>query len=179
MSKKGIKNTIDLPDALDPAALLERIRSVIDERVAKRHWLVALVDTPFNYAYTVGLTELCGHPEVFMCGMPPDVALPVLNNIGKQIRDNHQFGEGAECLKALADNVPVAFRDLPQETMIDYGKLTTDRYGPNGWSAVQAFIPDTAMKFPWQSDCQPNFVKLQCLFGVGREPPATASLKPN
>jgi hypothetical protein len=55
------------------------------------------------YAFTVGLFETFGHPEIVIFGMAPERICRILNHIGDQIRAGKRFEAGISYLGVLED----------------------------------------------------------------------------
>src|SRR5687768_9010194 len=48
------------------------------------------------FAYTIGLYETFGQPEVILFGLDTGIMFRLLNQIGEQVREGRRFGHGSE-----------------------------------------------------------------------------------
>ena len=158
----------------------------LDQLVAQKMWMVtavapALGDPPPHhiFAYTTGLTELFGHPEVFVCGLNGSTAHALLNNVGIAITKGARLLDGRESFEVISGTSPVKFLDLPLEAVGEDGGACNARYGDT-YDAVQMFWPDPNGLFPWDPGCDSDMSERQCgKFGVGRSIAASRIMRPN
>jgi len=177
-TRKPPKNPHPHP-RLDPDAIREAIRDKLQRLIDKGMWQVTMTSTPDDdptpnapFAYTTGLTELFNHPEICVAGLPTETAHALLNNAARLVKQGVKLHDGALSKKVLANDFPVAFRELTIANRNGHTKICDDRYGRHGYYALQLFIPDPNKRFPWDADCQTPYVEQQCkLFGAGRESP--------
>jgi hypothetical protein len=64
--------------------------------IAEHGYLVTGVGDgdPPHWAYTVGLLDRFGHPELIVAGPHFRIAASIINHVGRQIRDGARFGAG-------------------------------------------------------------------------------------
>jgi Domain of unknown function (DUF4262) len=148
-------------EATITAALPERLEvygRAVEQQKAQRGFHIQIVggrDEPLplpSFAYTDGLAERTGHPELVIVATPPHVAGTLLHDLGSQILAGQRTvraGENLEglltggyklrvvaCPAALADQV--RHRDQPTEVL-------------------QILIPDPAGRFAGDPDVDPNY----------------------
>lgn len=140
----------------------------VDEIIRRVGWCVQGVgggddDPPF--AYTVGLTETFGHPEIFIVGFGFQMSQNVLNSAADAIRRGHRL-DSNKLADEVIQNFPVAVRTLGKKQAGARGKVARARYAPKGFEAVQMFLPDASGRFPWDPACDPKYAEVQTrLFG--------------
>lgn len=158
----------------------------IDELVAQKLWMVTMVAPAVGdplphhiFAYTTGLTELFGHPEVFVCGLNGSTAHALLNNVGDAIAKGARLLDGSESFNVISGPSPVKFLDLPLEAVGVDGGMCNVRYGED-YDAVQMFWPDPHGLFPWEPGCDTAMSNGQCdKFGIGRSIAFGLGTRPN
>lgn len=57
----------------------------LDRRKDRFGWVLQGVESRRPWAYTIGLTELIGHPELVMVGVPLNAAGAMLNDVGRHL----------------------------------------------------------------------------------------------
>jgi hypothetical protein len=126
---------------------LDRVRDVINEH----GWWVGLFEGDGDqpaFAYTIGLHETFGHPEIIIFGLPLPAMHGVLNEYGALIRDGARFTDGASS-DDVVESYTVRFRAVAAresyETYLGYGCRF---YAPRSFGVLQCVWPDKAHKFP-------------------------------
>ena len=132
----------------------------IVEDIEKYSCHIALLE-PDNYlpgfAYTIGLYEKFGHPEIICFGLPTNVMGSVLNTA----RDIVKQGGKITTTKQYPDflnNYNVEFINVDKEFYANY-------FGYAGWyynmtfnfPVLQLVWPDKQNKFPWDKDFNPDW----------------------
>lgn len=121
------------------------------------------VDKP-AVAYTIGLYESFGHPELAMLGMPYPPMLLVLGEISNGIRnENKHWNHGDESKEFLQNEVPIFFASITEEenmvqfmTAIQYYKKYGKEKRENSplFPILQVIWPDENGKFPHEESCR-------------------------
>ena len=100
------------------------------------------------FAYSLGLYESFGHPEIIIFGLDLDTMHQLINDAGERIRKGESFEDGQED-DQLLDNYRCAFQTV---NVKHYERL----FGFTGWyykgwnfPAVQLVWPDMHNRFPW------------------------------
>lgn len=147
----------------------EEIEARVCADIARHGWHAALVPpeagTP-GWAFSIGLFERFGHPELVVFG--PDLPLlgQLLNQLGARIRDGARCEAGSERSDVLAGQI-VAFREVsPKWVEIFLGNAAW-HYRSRQFPALQGFWPDPAGHFPWDPDCDPQWREEQPLLFHG------------
>lgn len=166
--------------AVSQADIAARRRAVVDtmkEHVEEHGWTLQSVfgseETP-PFTYTIGLSATYGHPEVYVCGLPHEIAQQLLATVCQRVAAGERF-ETPKIDTELA-NMPAAFRPVRDQEVEDNSAIGQDVLEQT-FSAVQLFWPDPAGNMPWDTGCDVKMAEAQLslLVPVG-DPPA--ELKP-
>lgn len=146
---------------------LTEIRKRLDKNVLAFGWSVQAVlpgGTPSepSFAYTIGLAETFGHPEIMMIGFEPQLMMQLLNGIGEAIRSGTPVGDWDSSDKVVT-GYPVWFRQVSDEVARSWARGASERCRANGspFSLLQMFLPDPNGLFPWESGCSAVYLKNQ------------------
>lgn len=123
----------------------------IKRDVKEYGWHVGVIEantaTP-AFAYTIGLWENFKHPEIICFGLPIKTMHLILNDAGEWVR-------GGKTIQLAADNfeifkaVPVQFRQVEQENIVDYFGYGRWFYDYKDFPAIQLIWPDKDSNYPW------------------------------
>jgi len=121
--------------------------------------VMAEADLP-PFAYTIGIQQQTGRPEVVVIGLKRPMAHYVVNEYNRRVREGEHFEPGSfyngflEGFQVYAQAVPVAAYD-------DYFGKNIDFYGGRTFSVVQLVYPTTKGVWPWDEDAPESFQKWQ------------------
>lgn len=146
--------------------LTEDERKILDD--VEQHGL-HIVTVPEDeegpgFAFSVGLWENFEHPEVILFGLPPDVAIDLLNGLADEVDDGKQFVDGTKHDGLLA-NYPVRFVAVPREQYRDFLGTARWAYESDDFPAVQLVWPDKQGRWPWDAGVREAFRELQPVLG--------------
>lgn len=138
----------------------------IEEAVAQHGWAVQLIpgegaEPPF--AYTVGLFESYGHPEIITFGLALEVMKELLDACGDRVKRGEQLPVGTR-FDGILDAYPVALRQVraagSYERHVGYAGWF---YG--GWSfpLLQLVWPDREGRFPGDRGAPASLIERQPL----------------
>ena len=104
------------------------------------------------YAYTVGITETYGCPELLIFGVGEQIANVVFHSVVDKIKNGSRFADGALLVDVL--NLPCAIKVISDEAARPFALHVFARYEraslkPN---FQQVVYPDRAGVFPWEKD---------------------------
>lgn len=110
---------------------------------------------PMDFAYTVGLAPH-GHPEFICFGVDPQVAQPMLNDIGLEhvIRRGERFQAG-DLISGLVQDFDVFLVQVTDSR--EHLTMSNSFYGdPDGppLPALQIVFPDEKGLFPWEPETE-------------------------
>lgn len=121
------------------------------------HAIVPIIDKP-NYAYTIGVTETHQHPEFIIIGnfASQDTTMLLNKAVALVIKDKTAFRQRdvLGVTNATIDGKPVhvGARSITKRARQIKMGLAVDRYGRDGFKAIQLFVPDLKGRLPWHSD---------------------------
>jgi hypothetical protein len=154
------------------AWLQQSARAIID-----RHgWLVQgvfgshdLTRPKAPHAYTIGLLERFAHPELVIVGVDPQTGAPILNALGKAVRDGHPFTDG-EVYAGLGGQYPVVLRTVHPSrfpTWCGRGLVEHEQSsaGADGipYAALQVVLTDPHGFLPWDVEADASYHAHQTL----------------
>lgn len=113
------------------------------------------------HAYTIGLTETCGHPEVVVYGLSLQEATKALQTVATQVKSRNQRFAGGAVYHNVFEGHRAAFRLVPAEKACDALSLACQRYGRGAFRALQLIWPDDADRFPWEEGYNRKYLALQ------------------
>jgi hypothetical protein len=119
--------------------------------IAEHGWHVVKVmgdDAAPAWAYTIGLHETAGHPELAMFGLPLDDLHAALNQMGALIRSGRVFEPGEH--DGIFEGLPCAVRPVEPRWMDVFFGNAAWHYKDAAVPLLQCFWPDAAGRFPWQ-----------------------------
>jgi hypothetical protein len=129
-------------------AMKNRTRPELAANIKKHGWLVFNIGggkVPFSY--TVGLFETFGHPEMVISGLPDDVALAVLNNLGSDVAKGI-VREAERQYDDVLDGYPCVFKPVPSTVYEDYFGRALVFYEGSDFPVLQCLWPDRLKRFP-------------------------------
>ena len=142
---------------------MDGIRKRMDAMIAETGWWVQAVlpgpDSP-SFAYSVGMTETFGHPEVMVMGFSPELMHTLINGIGELVREGARFGDRDSSDKVIR-GYPVVFREPEDAAAAEFALAAVSRYGKGRFRLLQCFLPDAQGRFPWDEGCEEGCVRHQ------------------
>jgi len=103
------------------------------------------------FAYSFGLYEEFGHPEIIIFGLPLETMHHLINDIGNRVRDGHRYSAGDQT-RDLLKGYTCAFGMV---NPLQYRKTCTWTiwfYESYRFPALQLFWPDKQNRFPWEPE---------------------------
>ena len=133
--------------------------------VAANGWHAINVDDHSPaFVYTCGLMTTFQHPEAIILGLDPQAAYSILRVMVEDIRGGRSFAAPSTYDGVLVD-LPIAVKAVhpsQHELYLGYAMGHCRHTGnPGGLMAVQVFWPDKRGRFPFESECDPEFAALQ------------------
>jgi hypothetical protein len=125
----------------------QHIRRVIDEA----GWWVGLMPSHGEspaFAYTIGLYERFGHPEIILFGLAPNSMHGILNHCGAMIQRGQRFEVGSS-VSGVLDGYEVRFRPVAAPaSYMQYLAYGCRHYGDRVFPVLQLVWPDKEHRFP-------------------------------
>ena len=151
----------------------ENIKRLLDqtiERIKKNGWTGIGIgaDTestpPFpSYTYSVGLTSTYEHPELVIFGVPFEIAMGILGDAAKRVRDGTLVCTDGGSDDRLVQGFPVVFRTVPADAIREHLRIADVLEHDAPLSALQIIWPDPNGKFPWENGADPHYALMQPL----------------
>ena len=154
--------------------MLDAAEQKLVDDVARHGWQVMRVSPATgeaqepSFAYTIGLQETFGWPELLCYGLNADVMTVLLNNATDELRERselpsaglvlHEIAEGFDCKLS-----PVASRHNVEHLGFAIWFARYRGENPAKVECLQLLWPDRHGRFPDQSDCSPEVRELQPL----------------
>jgi len=108
------------------------------------------------FAYSIGVTQQTGEPEVVVIGLKQPIAHFMVNEYNSQVRAGKRFKPGTresgflEGFEILVDEVPLAAYG-------DYFGQALDFYGGPTFKVLQLIYPSTQGVWPWDPQAPESF----------------------
>lgn len=160
MSKKTSK------DARRLAEGMQKVVEKHESNVAEFGWSVQAVfgdpstGTP-SFAYTIGLSHR-GVPDILVLGLPAEAALPILNEIARQLIEDESKTADGTLLHKVA-NLPLKVAAADQAHAQYFAKMSQSYAETQGIDAtfVQIILPDAKGLFPGDPGCDHKIKMMQ------------------
>lgn len=126
--------------------------SRLRDLVAEHGWAVVAVpedDEGPGFAYSVGLAERFGHPEVAVSGVPADLMHRLVNDAADLVASGTVLTDGART-GALLVGYDCAARAVAAGNYREFFGAAERYYGGRPFRAVQVFWPDRDGRYPWE-----------------------------
>ncbi|HEX8349015.1 MAG TPA: DUF4262 domain-containing protein [Hymenobacter sp.] len=123
----------------------------IKQDVEEYGWSVCLFEKDTTlpaFAYTIGLWKNFKHPEIISFGLPIDTLHAILNDAGGWVSDGKVIELATDNFD-IFENLPVQFRQIEQENILDYFGYARWFYEYKDFPAIQLVWPDRARNYPW------------------------------
>jgi hypothetical protein len=127
----------------------------VAHHIADFGWAVTMVpedDEGPGFAYTTGLTEKFGHPELLIQGLQLEVMHGVLNLAGERVRDGVRFLAGQHA-EDLLDGFACGLRTVDVNKHREYLGVAVGRYGLGKFDVLQILWPDKENHLPTDDAC--------------------------
>jgi len=121
-------------------------------------------DDEADFAYTIGLYETYGKPEIIMIGQDQELLQIVLNNLaydykeGRTLTDNKLEDEILDDYKCMVVNVD-------KEHYEEFLGLAMDYYKGTDFDVMQVIWPTQAGMFPYDENAPEDFKEWQPVLG--------------
>jgi hypothetical protein len=116
------------------------------------------------FAYSVGITEQTGEPEVLVIGLKRELAHSVVNTYNRRVRDGERF-ESGKLYSGFIGGFDVLAEEVPRREYGEYfGHCLALYRGPN-FRVLQLIYPTTTGIWPWSAEASEWFRKRQPVLG--------------
>lgn len=114
------------------------------------------------FAFTIGLTETFGHPEIMMQAQKMANMHGILNGVGAAVRGGAVYVDGARASDVL-DGYVCGFRAVDRAFYRDYFGTALFHYKGRPFTVLQLLWPDANNHVPGDPQCDPHIAALQRL----------------
>ena len=131
--------------------------------------VIPIVDANPPFAYTVGLTESCGKPELIaICNMDPMIIAKILHELAYKVKENSiSFDEDGTIENALTYYIeekeikgPVGCKTVKRKYKEKYMCKCCQKYGgQENFVAKQVIIGDLNAKLPWEEGSDKKWIR--------------------
>jgi hypothetical protein len=111
-----------------------------------------------NFAYTFGLFDTCGFPEIIEVGLPHKTASALLDESAERLRNGVELSRGRHADLLLA-NVDCEFRPVDPKWIKRLMRGATWFYEGTEFPVLQAVYPDLENRFPEDANFDLNFAQ--------------------
>jgi hypothetical protein len=130
----------------------------IIDTIKEYGWTVLMVmdrkDEPTgepNFAYSIGMYETFGLPEILIIGLKPELQHVLINNIGGSYKSGLKLQSGI-FQKDIIDNFDCLIVEVEKKYYEDYFGQALAYYGHDNFPVYQIVYPTTKGIFPWEAD---------------------------
>jgi hypothetical protein len=123
--------------------------------IARYGWSITMVpedEEGPGFAYTVGLWQGFGHPELLVQGLPLEVMFAVLNIAGERIRSGERLSAGY-IDRDLLEEAACGYRAIAASKHGEYMGAAIRHYGHGDFEALQLIWPDQQFRLPDDDAC--------------------------
>ena len=116
------------------------------------------------FAYSIGIQQQTGAPEVVVIGLKRAMAHAVVNTYNARVRAGERFEPG-KFYAGFIEGVEVAVADVPHSAYADYFGKSLDFYGGPKFSVLQIIYPTENGVWPWEQGAEQSFREWQPVLG--------------
>jgi hypothetical protein len=139
------------------------------ERIQNGDWQVTSVfekrgeDLPF--AYTIGIFQNFGQPELLMVGPDSKSAAHYVNRYGALIKEKGETYAPDNFYSGIMDNLDVCMINANSEAKDEYTLSCNWYYRGRDYPLMQCIWPSSKGFWPWDPHAWDDYKKLQPLYG--------------
>lgn len=113
-----------------------------------------------GFAFTIGLFQTIGHPELVVFGLPPQVAMGIFNIVVDAARSGKPL-DLAKPTDQLVEGFECRFAKVPAARYRDFVGMCRWYYQGDDFPLYQVVWPARDGTFPWHPDASPDFRRAQ------------------
>ena len=140
----------------------ESEQRVIDD-IANYGWHCVSIhpyDEHVGYAFTAGLFQSYGHPELIIFGLAPKVAHQILAIAADAAKSGAPL-DLTQPTDALLSDYVCCFVEVPVDQYCEYVGYSRWYYQGNGFPLYQIVWPSRSGLYPWHEKTEPGFRRAQ------------------
>ncbi len=108
------------------------------------------------FAYSVGITEQTGEPEVVVIGLKRELAHSIVNQYNHRVREGERFVPG-QLYSGFIGGFDVLAEEVPSSAFEEYFGQNLQLYGGPNFRVLQLVYPTTAGIWPWSEQASEYF----------------------
>lgn len=116
-----------------------------------------------SFAYSVGLHETYGHPEIICFGLKLDTLHTIINDVVQIIRDQGGIDSAKVYDDSLFQGSRSKFLEVNTDNVSDYFGAALEHYQHADFSCLQLIWTDRNNVFPWETGFEKEFKHIQPL----------------
>ncbi len=152
--------------AQDEWQVHDDVEAQILDKVETVGWYVCVVaedEEGPGFAFSIGLFESFGHPEVICFGPPPETLAAIVNLVGEAVKEGTIFGDGAVS-DDIIEGHRCSFRAASKQAYREYLGYALWFYDGDDFPVLQLVLPDSHGLFPWEDGASEAMKALPALW---------------
>lgn len=117
------------------------------------------------YSFSVGMKYSLHKPEILIMGLPSEVGIGLINNIGYMQREGIEF-KANKNYEDVLEGFPVQFVEVDRAHYYEYLGYACWFYRGNDFKVLQMVWTDKQGFFPWDKEFDERFISFQQLLNV-------------
>lgn len=115
-----------------------------------------------SFAYSIGLSQTYGHPEIICFGLPNDLGHAIINDVAEMIKQHESIKIDKEYDNIFKDS-RAKFLKVDERNIEDYFGVGLEHYKDKKFEALQLIWTDRNDTFPWEENFEEEFIYRQPL----------------
>lgn len=115
------------------------------------------------FAYSIGIEQSLGMPELIVIGLKSNVACSAINECYRQMKEHGEPTPGARVAGLLGGDFECIIGEASSEQIADYMHWASWLYKGRPFRAYQIIWPNTSGVFPWEQDASDWLIARQPL----------------
>ena len=103
-----------------------------------------------GWAYTIGLADTLGYPEIVVIGLPQKVSLAVVDGIADRARKGFTIEPGTRLGELMAGDYVCELREVRPQWYEHLFNWANSYYGSTDYPVLQCLWPDLDHHMPWE-----------------------------
>lgn len=121
-----------------------------------------------GFAYSVGLFQSFGHPEIIIFGLSLELMHRLINDLGQMIRAGERFDDHSSSSDPL-EGYRIRFRQVAPGARDYYFGAAVRFYGDEEFPSLHCIWPDRLGRYPWDTEANDAYRRLQPMLTDGPE----------
>ncbi len=117
------------------------------------------------FAHTIGLEDLCSHPELCVVGLDGELAGRLLGEFVDHLRGGGELPVDAPFVGMLGPELPAMVVEVDPSAHPLLFEGAFDHYGHRPFRVLQVLYPDAAGRLPLDDDVDPELRQAQWVLG--------------